>query len=185
MEIRILARYATVLLAVPIAVFGHNPSGHVNFEKRYIRMMVPHHESGIEMFSRCEQVASHSELKQLCTKMRTDQEKGSAQMKEWYKSWFNAAPPEEMPMKPAMKRSMDKMKNAQGEEFEKLFLPTVAQHHQQAIDMAGQCLLKSQKSELKHMCGEIKQNQTAEKKQLLQWNSEWYGGNNTTGHSGH
>ncbi len=168
-----------LLLATPLALLAHDPSKadkkSNNFDKRFISMMVPHHKDGIEIFSRCEQVATHNELKQLCTKMRSDQEKESSQMTDWYKSWFNADVPEKMSMKPGMKAKMDKLKTLHGADFEKLFLPTTAQHHQQAIQMAIPCPTKAQHPELKQMCADTKQKQTEEKKQLLQWNSEWYG----------
>lgn len=120
-------------------------------------------------------MAQHQELKEQCAKSRADQENESAQMKSWYKSWFNADAPEEMAMKPEMKSKMEKLKTLEGADFEKLFLPTMAEHHKQAMAKGQQCIGTAKKDELKSLCGEMKTKQSQERTQLLSWSKQWYG----------
>lgn len=154
---------AVLLMGISAVSVAHDPTQHKNMpsmgkgDKELITFFVAHHKDGVEMLSRCEQVAQHQELKDQCAKSRADQEKESAQMKDWYKSWFNADAPEAMVMKPEMKAKMDKLKTLEGADFEKLFLPTMAQHHSQAIAKSEQCARNSQKDEMKSMCTDMRQ----------------------------
>lgn len=60
--------------------------------------------------------------------------------------------------------------------FEKHFLSSVPQHHQDAIDMAQVCTQKATHAELKSLCENIISSQSQQKQQLQQWLQSWYGG---------
>lgn len=50
-----------------------------------------------------------------------------------------------------MKTKMDKLKTLEGANVENLFLPTMAEHHKQAIAKAQQCISTAQKDELSRL----------------------------------
>lgn len=167
-----------------IALAHENEGKKAKNDKSAIEFFVPHHKDAIEMLSRCQQVAAHPELKQQCATSRADQERESTQMKDWYRSWFNADAPESMPTPKAMKVKMDKLKTLEGDAFDELFLMTMAQHHQQGISEGKLCSRSAQKDELKSLCTEMATKQSEERKKLMDWHHQWFGQKKAM-HKGH
>jgi uncharacterized protein (DUF305 family) len=61
-----------------------------------------------------------------------------------------------------------------GDEFDKAFLTEMIIHHQGAIDMANQVLKSANHNELKDLAGAIISAQSAEIKQMKEWQLSWY-----------
>lgn len=58
------------------------------FDKMFIDMMIPHHESAIEMARMIQEVTARPELQQLAGEIITAQEGEIAQMEQWRTEWF-------------------------------------------------------------------------------------------------
>ncbi|MBX9622641.1 MAG: DUF305 domain-containing protein [Gemmataceae bacterium] len=58
------------------------------YEKRFIDMMIPHHEGAVRMAKDALEHATRPELKAMAKKMVDDQEKEIDQLKAWRKEWY-------------------------------------------------------------------------------------------------
>lgn len=59
-----------------------------DFDKMFIDMMIPHHESAIEMAEALQQTTERPELEQLIENIITSQQAEIDQMREWREEWF-------------------------------------------------------------------------------------------------
>ena len=59
--------------------------------------------------------------------------------------------------------------------FETMFMKSMPDHHQMAVEMSRVCLEKTQRSELRQLCQQIIDSQTREQALLRSWLSTWYG----------
>ena len=59
-----------------------------DFEKRFIDMMIPHHEGAILMAKRALKEANRPELKEMAQNIIKDQEKEIEQLKKWRQQWY-------------------------------------------------------------------------------------------------
>ncbi|MBX9583605.1 MAG: DUF305 domain-containing protein [Gemmataceae bacterium] len=58
------------------------------YEKRFIDLMIPHHEGAVRMAKDALEHATRPELKAMAKKMIEDQEKEIEQLKAWRKEWY-------------------------------------------------------------------------------------------------
>lgn len=70
-------------------MMSHNlgPSD-ANYDKRFIDMMIPHHEGAVEMAKDALKKSNRPEIRQLAKNIITTQEQEIAQMKKWRKEWY-------------------------------------------------------------------------------------------------
>ena len=61
-----------------------------DFEKRFIDMMIPHHEGAIMSAKRVLAESNRTELKQMAEKAIKDQQKEIEQLKKWRQEWYGA-----------------------------------------------------------------------------------------------
>lgn len=61
------------------------------FDKKFLELMVVHHEQAVEMSKYADANASHAEVKDLAVMVISAQEREIAQMKQWQKNWGYAA----------------------------------------------------------------------------------------------
>jgi hypothetical protein len=62
-----------------------------NYEKRFIDMMIPHHEGAVAMAKHAMQHSQREELKQMAQKMIDDQQREIEQLKELRAEWYESA----------------------------------------------------------------------------------------------
>lgn len=62
-------------------------------DRRFIIMMIPHHEDAIAMADLALTRAKHPEIKKLAQAIKTTQTRENQQMASWYKSWYGTAVP--------------------------------------------------------------------------------------------
>lgn len=58
------------------------------FEKRFIDLMIPHHEGAILMAKQALKEANRPELKEMAEKAIKDQQKEIEQLKKWRQEWY-------------------------------------------------------------------------------------------------
>ena len=196
-----LFTFVAVLTVVASAAM-HDPKGGSgkNFDQSFLHKMTMHHEMGMPMLDMCTTKAVHAELKELCAQSKSDQQQQSQQMKSWmsgsaqsidssdhskmkhaddksmdHKGDKSMHPDGGVPGMQEMKQQREKMEQANGKEFEKIFLPAMAKHHQMAIKMSQPCPAKAERLELKDLCKEMTAKQIEEREKLVSWNQQWYG----------
>lgn len=62
-----------------------------DYEKRFIDMMIPHHEGAVMMAEHALKNANEPELKKMAQKMIDEQSKEIEQLKKWRSEWYGAA----------------------------------------------------------------------------------------------
>lgn len=161
-----------------------------NADAMFLRMMIPHHEQAVQMASLAQVKATDPDVKQLASRIRTEQTAEIATMKGWLAAWgqpttmpscpgMHCMPSGTMPsgmmphgqmpsgmpsMPPGMMSSADmaKLKAATGSEFDRLFLQMMITHHQGAIMMAQAELAHGTNPDARALAGRIVHTQQAE-----------------------
>jgi uncharacterized protein (DUF305 family) len=156
-----------------------------NYDLRFLDSMIPHHQGALVMAQEVLQKSKRPELIKLAKGILTDQKKDIAQMKLWRKQWYpkasatpimwHAEMNHEMAMTPAHKQSM-MMSMSLGKAdagFDVRFLDAMIPHHQGAVTMGQDLLLKSKRPQMKKFAQNIIKSQQAEIDMMTKWQKEW------------
>lgn len=137
------------------------------YEQQFLDTMAMHHQMAMHMASLVDSRTDSQHLKDMAKKMMAEQEKEIAQLKGWKEQWY-AGKPEAINMKmPGMPESMkgmssEKLTSAKGEQFDKLFVDMMSQHHKGAIKMAQTAAPKLQHAEVKEFANKVVEMQKKE-----------------------
>jgi uncharacterized protein (DUF305 family) len=150
------------------------------FDLQFLDTMVHHHEGAVDMAETILRRSENEDLKRFAQKIVDDQKREITQMKVWREDWFPGAPPSKNMGMPGMQDSMKmmdegvkKMETATGTELDALFLDLMIPHHEGAVVMSKEALLKSQRAEIKTLAETIVREQNAEIKQMSDWKAQW------------
>lgn len=151
------------------------------YDLQFIDTMTHHHQGALDMAKMALTKSNNAELKTFAQKIIDDQNKEISQMKDWREKWYAGKPQAmnmEMPgMMDSMKMmsgdGMKKFEAATGKEFDLMFLDMMTPHHQGAITMAKEALMKAEHAEIKTMANQIIKAQEAEIKQMADWKTKW------------
>ncbi len=137
----------------------------------FIERMIPHHESAVEMAKLAlAGRAEHAELRTLATNIKRVQRREIAQMRRWYRQWYQReAPKVEM----GMRMDLDALAGARP--FDPAFNEMMIPHHSQAVMMSSMALRRAPRPELRRLLRSIVRSQTAEINQMAAWYQTWYG----------
>lgn len=144
-----------------------------NFEIKFMMGMIDHHQMAIEMAEICLQKATHAPLREMCRKVIAAQSTEIEEMQSWLRDWYGIS--YEPRMTPGDQQMLDRLSSLSGAEFEITFMEMLIKHHEKAIKEAQQCLAKAWHAELRQLCQNIIDAQSAEITQLRSWLCEWYG----------
>jgi uncharacterized protein (DUF305 family) len=160
------------------------PAG-ANYDLRFIDSMIPHHQGALVMAQEVLEKSKRPELIKLAKGMLADQKKEIAQMQQWRKQWYpkasatpimwHAEMNHEMSMTDAHKQSM-MMSMSLGKAdagFDVRFLDAMIPHHQGAVTMGKDLLLKSKRPQMQKLAQGIVKSQQAEIDLMTQWQKEW------------
>jgi uncharacterized protein (DUF305 family) len=197
---------ASVLLVAACASPGASPaapssetstspmaSQSVGLDQAFIDMMVPHHESAVEMAKIALDRADHEELRSLAEDIIAAQEPEIEQLRQWRQAWFGSSetpPMEEMPLLPgmdmpgmeghAMEGTMDMTADIDelrtADPFDRAFIDAMIEHHESAIAAAEIIKGATQRPELQDLADDIVGAQRREIEQMQVWRAEWYPG---------
>lgn len=143
------------------------------FEIEWMSMMIQHHQGAVEMAELVPDRANHQEIKDIAQNIIRDQTREVGEMTNWLKQWYNAMPHEGM-MHDDMGMMM-RLEKARGDEFDRLFLQMMHDHHRGAIAMAELVPARATHQELKTLAQNIMTTQEAEILQFMDWAKTWYG----------
>lgn len=146
------------------------------FEVMFLKDMIHHHQSAVEM---AELVASHTkrpELNQLAKNIVTAQKAEIDQMTGWLTSWHGETPGSmaQMPGMDEMMKGMEALKAAKDAEFDKMFINMMSEHHKRALMMAKLVGDRTDRAELKQLANQIIKEQTKEIEQMAGWEKAWF-----------
>lgn len=153
------------------------------FDQAFIEMMVPHHQGAIAMARIARHEAQNDELQHMAEEMIDEQRKEIRKLKRWFNQWDYDHEMRmswrDMSMKMeghselmTMDEMVDMLRDAEGVEFDLLFINMMIPHHQGAIDMAKIALTNAKHQEIKDMAQMIITSQQAEIEQLQQLRTE-------------
>lgn len=147
-------------------------------ELQFLDTMPMHHKMAMDMANLVESRSSHAELKAMAKKMIEEQQKETAQLKGWREQWYSGKPEAMNMMMPGMSESMkgmsmDKLSAAKGDEFDRMFIDMMSQHHMGAIKMAKTAEPKLQHAELKDFAKKLQAGQKEELAQMKTWKKSW------------
>jgi uncharacterized protein (DUF305 family) len=170
---------AALLLALLAAACGPRTKPATPYDLQFIDAMVLHHQGAIDMALPADTNALHPELRQFARGVIEAQSGEIAQMKQWREQWFAGRPssPETRSM-PGMAMSMmdispDHMHKLRGVEFDRMFIEMMIPHHEGAIAMARDALVRAQHEEIRQLAQRIIADQQAEIETLNRWKTEW------------
>lgn len=156
-----------------------------NYDLRFIDSMIPHHQGALVMAQEVIQKSKRPELVKLAQGIVAEQKKEISQMKQWRKQWYPRASAQpmmwhaemkhEMVMtaehKQSMMMSMPLGKADAG--FDLRFIKAMIPHHQGAVTMAQDALLKAKHPQMKKLAQNIIKSQQAEIALMTKWQKEW------------
>jgi uncharacterized protein (DUF305 family) len=142
----------------------------------FAQLMIPHHEQAVEMADMALEQASTPEVRQLAQEIKGAQDPEIKLMRSWLKAW---GAPEEMEGMDGMDHGgmdmggqsaggmmsdedMSGLMEAQGVEFDRMWLEMMIEHHEGAIEMAKAVKEQSQNPEVLALADAIISAQEAE-----------------------
>lgn len=154
-------------------------------------MMVPHHQSAVEMAKIAKERSEREELLSLADDIISAQEREIADLKAWRAAWFGSdvtPPMNAMPIMPGVEMpgmphamdgaTMDMTADIEmlrtAEPFDKVFMDMMIGHHQSAIAAAEVVLPQTQRPEIRSLAEDIIASQQAEIDQMAAWLAAWY-----------
>lgn len=156
------------------------------FDLRFIDAMILHHQGAVQMAEEVLEKSDRFSLRKLAREIILVQGREVRRMQAWREAWYPNADqqplmyvsekqqtlPMSEQMQDAMLMSMDM--GSADENFDLRFINAMLPHHQGAVAMAGEALLKSDRSEIRRLSRSILGVQQQEIFQMRTWRSQWY-----------
>lgn len=179
----------SLITAASIAIACAVPQA-TEFDRQFIDMMVPHHQSATEMAKLALTRSMRPEIKTLAQAIISAQEAEIAQMKQWRKEWYGYGETpamDKMPMLPGMGdgmghgggATMDMTKDVTtlrtAEPFDRQFIDAMRDHHRLAIEAGRLAQIQGKRTEIRDLGTKIIADQQREIDQMNEWRRAWYG----------
>ena len=151
---------------MPMSHMGHSSSQTKEFsgaDIMFAQMMIPHHEQALLMSELARTRSENSEVKKLAEQIFAAQSPEIAQMKTWLdKTGSGLSMGHDMGMNGMLSdEEIQKLKDAKGKAFDRLFLEGMINHHEGAIHMA-EMIIDSDNEEVKKLGLSIQSSQQKE-----------------------
>jgi len=157
------------------------------YELQFVDSMIVHHEAAIDMAQLVQTRAAHAELKEFARRIISHQQEEVVQMRRLRDKFFAGAPLAVNMTLPGMQMGthgmdLEKLDSLKGNGFDNEFMNQMIPHHEGAIEMANDALAKlpSEQTNDAEMIGSLRQlaqsivsAQTAEVKEMRQWQATW------------
>lgn len=154
-----------------------------DFDRTFIEMMIPHHQGAIAMARIAKHEAQNEELQNMAEEMIDEQRGEIRTLKRWFNQWdydhemrmswrdmSMTMQGHSQPM--TMDEMVDMLRDAEGMEFDMMFIDMMIPHHQGAIDMAKVALTNAKHQEIKDMAQMIITSQQEEIEHLKHLRSQ-------------
>jgi len=145
------------------------------FESMFLKEMIHHHQSAIEMAELAMSNTKRAELNKMGGDIIAAQKAEIEQMTGWLKKdGESAGSMEQMPGMEKMMKEMEGLKKAKDAEFDKMFLTMMSEHHKGAVEMSKLVADRTERAELKELASKIIKDQTREIEQMKSWETTWF-----------
>ncbi|MGW4485410.1 DUF305 domain-containing protein [Amycolatopsis sp. NPDC004368] len=158
------------------------PAAHNDADVAFAQQMIPHHRQAVAMAAMAVSQASSPQVKDLAGRIQQAQDPEIQLMTSWLTQWGAAAsgsmpgmdhgsmPASSMPAMPGMMSDayMQKLQQASGAAFDRMFLQMMVTHHQGAVAMGKTELASGSSPDAKALAQRIIDSQTAEIAQMQQ-----------------
>lgn len=135
----------------------------------FMNMMVVHHNQAIEMAELSENRTSNENILELSNNISEAQTRENKQMIEWMQE-LGYNPGNHHPMAGmASREEMQKLRESNGSEYNKLFAELMIEHHEGGIEMAQNFYNTGENSELREMQGKMIEVQQKEIEKMQGW----------------
>ncbi|TCB96860.1 DUF305 domain-containing protein [Micromonospora zingiberis] len=149
----------------PVARAPHN-----NADIRFVAMMIPHHEQALVMAKLAPERGENPQLKLIAERILAAQEPEIRMLEAWLADrglTRDAAGNHEHSMGGMQSaEALDRLTAARGDDFDRLFVDMMADHHQGAIDMAGETLVLGIDPIINQMASSVTVEQSVEIKRM-------------------
>lgn len=182
LKMRETSRIVVVLLVAAMLLTlacGTKGQPAVPYDLQFIDEMVAHHQAAIDMSLPADSNAMRPELKEFARKVVEDQSREVEMMKGWRRQWYAGRPPTPTIMAmPGMATSMKGMDSRhmltmKGAEYDRMYVDMMIPHHEGAIVMAREALVKSQRPEIRELAQQIIDSQQGGIDLMNLWKTEW------------
>ncbi len=146
-------------------------------DERFIDMMVPHHQTAVDMGKVAQENAEHPELKQLVDSVVSSQQEEIKELRSIREQEYGSSEtPAEMNPVAMANMGMEFMPDqlADQQPFDKAFIDSMIPHHSAAIPMASVAYNRSDNPDIQRIAKEIIDSQSKEVGQMSQWSKDWY-----------
>lgn len=146
------------------------------FEVAFLKNMIHHHQSAVDMAKLAASNTRRPELNKLSQQITSSQKGEIEEMTGWLKSWHNESPGS-MDKVPGMDKMMQEMKpleKAKDAEFDRMFLQMMIPHHESAVSMSELVEKRSERPELRQLAQKIIKAQKAEIAEMKSWENAWF-----------
>ena len=145
------------------------------FESMFLKEMIHHHQSAIEMAELANSNTKRAELDKMGRDIIAAQRAEIEQMTGWLKKdGESAGSMEQMPGMEKMMKEMGDLKKAKDADFDKMFLAMMSEHHKGAVAMSKLVADRTDRAELKELASKIIKDQTKEIEQMKNWERTWF-----------
>lgn len=147
------------------------------YEVKFLEEMAHHHHMAVMMSMVCVERAAElrPELAALCREIIATQNRETAMMLSWLRSWYGISYSPHEDMGPEMMEMMEDMRAMSPAEFERFFVEDMIVHHAAALQPARQCQGKAYHEELASLCRDIVEVQVGEIDLMREWLCQWFG----------
>ncbi|CAA9515281.1 MAG: hypothetical protein AVDCRST_MAG12-3441 [uncultured Rubrobacteraceae bacterium] len=146
-------------------------------DKRFIDMMVPHHEGAVEMAEVALEKSDREEILDLSRDIVRTQNAEVGELRDIKEQEFGTS---EIPMgmtegeMRGMGMAMDAEELGRQRPFDRAFIDNMIPHHESAVDMANVALEESDNPRISELATGIVEAQEREIAQMEGWREEWY-----------
>lgn len=162
------------------AASGTNEQGgaHNDADVAYVQMMIPHHEQAVEMAELVPSRSGNPDVVALAAQIEKAQGPEIEQMEGWLKAWGVGMEHGEMSSMPGMSaqagghegmmtdEQMQALENAEGADFDRMWLEMMIEHHQGAVASSEQILGTGESEQVRQLAQQIVASQQAEITQM-------------------
>jgi uncharacterized protein (DUF305 family) len=153
-------------------------------EQAFLKAMIPHHESAVEMATVAKREGRHREIKQLAEAIESTQSEEIKQMELLNSELFGEEITPDPGAHEQLGLSVEEAGGGHGAAaaklegaklFDRAFIDEMVPHHQGAIRMARVVLEKGDDPQVRELAATIIRTQSEEIEEMNRWRRKWYG----------
>ena len=148
----------------PSQVSGVVPAPPNEADRKYVAMMIGHHEQALAMTRFAPERAENATVKGLADRIRFSQEPEIGAMKQWQRTNGEIGAHQDHGAMPGMatQEQLNALGAARGKDFDRMFLELMIKHHEGAVQMATEVLGAGTNVQVEEMANDVVATQSDE-----------------------